>query len=155
MFKKFAEIFSTLILTFVLLIIIFVADKTIQEDSLLDRQHINMIQAAFNEIVPPSLDNPQDILDSNELLKEFLLELLSPVQETIVEIAGLFNDSTYLSNRLQFGENSINVEIKHELFDSFNFSLILLNNGFVRVNGMGFSSNIHSIESFLIQNKSL
>ena len=202
MFKKFAETFSVLVLTLVLLMIIFVANSnteqaplqvplygdffleepnhidivqlasviqssfvtndntgqnsvTLTQGFFLDDYHIDMIQTAFNKIVPFSFDelsiSPQDILDCIYLMSEVISELFAPVENAISEIVRQFNDLPELSARLNSGANEVRMDVDHEVFTFINFEITPLWDSSVVSLSRGFSILIPGLEAFLMR----
>ena len=162
MFRKFAETFSVLVLTLVLLIIIFVANNNgtgqrpitavrLVQAPFLDGHHINILLTALDEIVPRSFDelgSPQDILDCVYLQMEITSEWRALIFKAINEIGTQLAISPDLSDRLDFGANEARIYVDHELIPFVGF-MIRRDEDSIRLESWGFT--IINFEAFLAQ----
>ena len=153
MIKKFIGLLFIFVLTLGLSTTVF-ANESVREKSdyfTLDHDHINMIQKAFDNIVPPPnlVGRMENGIDPQEMCN-ILSALLAPVYSAIDEIVDQFIDSTNLYSRSNAVLNEIFIGVNHEVFCGVRVS-IEVRNDFI-VTNVAYSAYISDLEAFLMQN---
>jgi len=120
----------------------------------LDQHHIDMIQEAFNGIVPPREMrmeiNLQDVLDCMRTMHEIIDVFLAPVYDVIDEIVQGFMALSGPNARSNITLNEVRIDVEHELICSFIIS-IETKGDFIAVT-TGYNLYIPNLEAFLTQN---
>jgi hypothetical protein len=119
----------------------------------LSQYHINLIQEAFDNVVPPRNMrmeiNPQDIWYCGPTKQDIFGIVFAPVDDAIDEIVQYFIGLSGPNTRSNITLNEIYIDVDHELISSIRISI---SSGDFVVTSVGYSFYIADFEAFITQN---
>ena len=161
-FPRLCKFSLTILATFVLGTVFIFANpvqafaEEATEHVTLDQHHIDMIQEAFNNVVPISSSemrleiNLHDVLDCRRAMNEIIDVLLAPVYDVIDEIVQGFIALSGPDVRSNITLNEVRIDVDHELICSIRISVNTMGE-FIATN-IGYSFYVAALETFLTQN---